>query len=920
MNSVTQKVEKLRSIASSLGLQGESVEAIIQMLGYALHTSEVEHVAYTQEASLERATEVNSKIQHCVNMMYSVYRGQNPRVIMTFSPQKRFTFNPGDLVAKASTFSAYYLGYWDEESSEFIESGITLYPGGESYFKTIICVISQYEVQDTWKISSDNLFYHTVQKSRDRQFAKLSSDYTLFISDTQEGEYTQLKTTRRFSEHERLNYFMDLTLPGFGVNIYYPRIYEDLVNRRSEYSDKWIKIKIHETLNLDDINPGDLGGLMISGSIPVATPEDVIKSFETTDTRSINSSGLIYIKESGYDSMESIHYLANKNRYSGSYLATNSDLSFLLSESFPNKIRQTDGVICRFDEGVNDIVLYYIPTNASLEITNSEKNRFIGEQGAYYVTKNIDIRRATRYNAKITLNLDLYAINNLNDEIDSLLQKYQYKFGVDLGNPENQTPDYLEIKSLVSKIDEVKYISGMDITYTDINGEEIKYEDLSGATDKDFVSYDSRYLTFLMVDGGNISWDGYGDLQYSTNNGLSWSTLTNRTSTPQFNAGTEVLVKSDMQVNGEIGRFEVSGTFDVYGNIMSLLYLDSYKDKTSLKDDEDGTTFESLFEDCKTLRNAENLVLPAITLSPRCYYSMFDSCSNLISVPKLPAIILEEDCYSEMFCGCSSLKKVPDLPAKYLAPGCYWGMFEDCTSIVSGPALPATDLKDNCYNGMFWGCTSLVAAPSLPSKVMAYSCYKNMFNSCTSLVNAPALPSMNLEASCYHGMFEGCTSITLAPELPATTIKKSCYSHMFSDCTSLKKAPVLPSENLMSGCYEYMFSNCSSLSYIKAMFIDTNYSATSNWVTGVSKSGVFIKNIYTSWDIDEYEFGNSMIPMDWECRSESYSASESEYKETGTITSSSSSSESISTSGKSSKSQVKPYYHVITCEINSTMS
>lgn len=920
MNSVTQKVEKLRSIASSLGLQGESVEAIIQMLGYALHTSEVEHVAYTQEASLERATEVNSKIQHCVNMMYSVYRGQNPRVIMTFSPQKRFTFNPGDLVAKASTFSAYYLGYWDEESSEFIESGITLYPGGERYFKTIICVISQYEVQDTWKISSDNLFYHTVQKSRDRQFAKLSSDYTLFISDTQEGEYTQLKTTRRFSEHERLNYFMDLTLPGFGVNIYYPRIYEDLVNRRSEYSDKWIKIKIHETLNLDDINPGDLGGLMISGSIPVATPEDVIKSFETTDTRSINSSGLIYIKESGYDSMESIHYLANKNRYSGSYLATNSDLSFLLSESFPNKIRQTDGVICRFDEGVNDIVLYYIPTNASLEITNSEKNRFIGEQGAYYVTKNIDIRRATRYNAKITLNLDLYAINNLSDEIDSLLQKYQYKFGVDLGNPENQTPDYLEIKSLVSKIDEVKYISGMDITYTDINGVEINYEELSGATDKDFVSYDSRYLTFLMVDGGSISWDGYGDLYYSINNGLSWSTLTNRTSTTHFEAGTEVLVKSDMQVDGEIGRFEVSGTFDVYGNIMSLLYMDSYKDKTSLKDDEDGTTFESLFEDCKTLRNAENLILPATTLSPRCYYSMFDNCSNLISAPKLPAIIMEEDCYSEMFCGCSSLKKVPDLPAKYLAPGCYWGMFEDCTSIISGPALPATDLKDNCYNGMFWGCTSLVAAPSLPSKVMDYSCYKNMFNSCTSLVNAPALPSMNLEASCYHGMFEGCTSITIAPELPATTIKKSCYSHMFSDCTSLKKAPVLPSENLMSGCYEYMFSNCSSLSYIKAMFIDTNYSATSNWVTGVSKSGVFIKNIYTSWDIDEYEFGNSMIPMDWECRSESYSASESEYKETGTITSSSSSSESISTSGKSSKSQVKPYYHVITCEINSTMS
>ena len=917
MNSVTQKVEKLRSIASSLGLQGESVEAIIQMLGYALHTSEVEHIAYTQEASLERATEVNSKIQHCVNMMYSVFRGSNPRVIITFSPQKRFTFNPGDLVAKTSTFSAYYLGYWDDVEGEFIESGITIYPGGLSYTKTILCVLSQYELTDTWKIDTGNLFYHTVQKARDRQFAKLSSDFVLFISDTQDGEYTQLRTTRRFSEHERQGYFFDLTLPGFGINIYYPNKYEELINRRSEYSDKWLKIKVQEEMSLSDINPGDLENLVISGSVPVEIPEDVLKAFDSEDRISHADKGLLYIYESGHDSMESIHYLANKNRYSGSYLATNSDLSFLLAETFPNKIRQTDGVICKFDEGSNDIVLYYIPTNASLEITGSEKNRFIGEQSAYYVTKNIDIRRAPRYNAKITLNLDLYAINNLSEEIDEILKRYQYKFGVDLGNEENQTPDYLEIKSLVSKIDEVKYISGMDITYTNTDGEEISYEELTGQADNETVDYASKYLTFTMIEDGNISWEGYGDIYYSTNNGVLWRTLTSRTSTTDFSAGTEVLIKSDMLVEGEIGRFTVSGTFDISGNIMSLLYSDSYKGKIDLANY--GTTFENLFINCDKLRDAGNLILPAMSLSSRCYFSMFDGCSSLVNPPKLVAKIMNDYCYSEMFCGCTSLKKAPDLNSKYLARRCYCGMFEKCTSLVSAPALPATDLKEGCYSGMFWGCEALTSAPSLPSKVMAQDCYRNMFTGCSSLVNAPALPATNLEFRCYSGMFEDCSSLRVAPELPATILRKQCYLEMFMGCTSLVKSPVLPATELVYGCYESMFYNCTSLSYVKALFAEFN-DGTINWLLGVSNKGLFIKN--SSLKVDD-SFGPSSIPKDWDINVGTYNPAESEYEETGTVTSSGSSSSSGSggyTGTTSQKNKVKPYYHVISCEINSSMS
>jgi hypothetical protein len=234
--------------------------------------------------------------------------------------------------------------------------------------------------------------------------------------------------------------------------------------------------------------------------------------------------------------------------------------------------------------------------------------------------------------------------------------------------------------------------------------------------------------------------------------------------------------------------------------------------------------------------------------------------------------------------------------------------------------LPATELKEDCYSGMFWGCESLTAAPSLPSKVMSPGCYRNMFNRCISLVNAPALPSMNLEYRCYSDMFRDCTSLRIAPELPATTLKKSCYLYMFSGCTSLVKSPVLPAQIVLNKSNESMFSGCSSLSYVKAMLLEFTGDGTTNWLSGVSEKGLFIKN--SSLKTDD-SFGPSSIPKDWDINVGTYNPAESEYEETGTVTPSGSSSSSGSvgyTGTTSQKNKVKPYYHVISCEINSSMS
>ena len=96
MNSKQDYINIYRKIATGLDLYGDSAELLIQLLAESTYISEVEHVVYMQEASLEKSTLLNSKIQHCMENMYSVFRGSCPRVILRFTPTKYFDLKPFD--------------------------------------------------------------------------------------------------------------------------------------------------------------------------------------------------------------------------------------------------------------------------------------------------------------------------------------------------------------------------------------------------------------------------------------------------------------------------------------------------------------------------------------------------------------------------------------------------------------------------------------------------------------------------------------------------------------------------------------------------------------------------------------------------------------------------------------------------------
>ena len=362
---------------------------------------------------------------------------------------------------------------------------------------------------------------------------------------------------------------------------------------------------------------------------------------------------------------------------------------------------------------------------------------------------------------------------------------------------------------------------------------------------KEIVDYTTEYLTFNILSAGTINWTASNTaitktIDYKLNDN-EWTPITSNTgsSAPSITVNTG----DKIQFRGNNAQYTTSysdynsfsgstASFEVEGNIMSLIYGDDFKNKLTISS---AYTFTGLFRDCTKLVSAENLVLPATTLVDCCYFYMFYNCASLTTAPKeLPATTLANSCYAYMFDSCKSLTTAPVLPATTLANGCYDNMFAGCSSLTTAPELPATTLADSCYNSMFTGCRSLTTAPELPATTLASSCYDNMFRNCSSLTTAPALPATTLADGCYSAMFNGCRSLTTAPELPATTLAQNCYSYMFGDCRSLN--------------------------YIKCLATDISASdCTSNWVYNVASTGTFVKNPkMTSWGT-----GDSGIPNGW---------------------------------------------------------
>lgn len=286
-----------------------------------------------------------------------------------------------------------------------------------------------------------------------------------------------------------------------------------------------------------------------------------------------------------------------------------------------------------------------------------------------------------------------------------------------------------------------------------IMGLNIQYADIKQLG----AQLDNLYLTFDIISGGTIFLSGVTSanigviretVMYLRDTDNDWQVLPRQTGIT-VNAGEKIFFKATGRANSTyLSTFEgTTAYYNVYGNIMSLLYGDNFVGQT---DNAKQGMFLDLFKGTNVV-SAAGLVLPATELHNECYENMFVNCTSLVSAPSV-------------------------LPATSLTYSCYAGMFYGCTSLVNAPVILGTALQPRCCEMMFRGCTSLVNAPALPATDMQYGdyCYMEMFSGCTSLVNAPELlGTQNLQQYCYTFMFAGCSSLSylkcLAPRTAAQT-------------------------------------------------------------------------------------------------------------------------------------------------------
>jgi hypothetical protein len=239
----------------------------------------------------------------------------------------------------------------------------------------------------------------------------------------------------------------------------------------------------------------------------------------------------------------------------------------------------------------------------------------------------------------------------------------------------------------------------------------------NGWTVEDYIDYSKKYLTFIAKEDGYFKFHATSKtnrISYSIDNGVNWFKQTSNDTTIEVHSGDKVMWQGSMVPEYIAGSGSFSGTtasFDVEGNVMSLIYGNNFNNQKSLSGK--NYAFSYLFYTNTKVVNAENLVLPATTLSTQCYASMFQGCTSLTTAPQLPATTMTDSCYTSMFQGCTSLAQAPQLPATTLATSCYNGMFSYCTNLnyikmlatdvsasmcllnwVSGVAATGTFVKD----------------------------------------------------------------------------------------------------------------------------------------------------------------------------------------------------------------------------------
>jgi len=532
MKTIQDYIDRYSTVAKNLGYKGDGVDVLIQLLANASYISEVENISYVTEASLEKATLLNSKIQHCVDNMYSVFRGSCPRVVLNIKPTKYIALNPYDLIISSNNFNVYYLGYFTEKPDEDKEET----PGqGEETDKGVINEITdtsgnviditngtettpdegEDEEGDDSSTTSDISGVWVYNRTFYCDPALTDKDTQViigFIAPKRTGENLTIDTTigetntyyvdcpvnnlsddmyikigneivprtRIFAEHilntggkKRI---FDLTLPSFGSRLYLANFYKDAQGRDSravEGIDTNTKVfaQYFGYSTLDEYNEPELKRIQLRGAELMPFSEEFLRANCLTQL----NTGICYIDATPRDGLNTIHYKANRDRYVSSIIRSNSDIGVVLEECYPEIVR-TGGTNYLFvassaESRNSSVTIFYIPKVDEIYLTSDQIRKFAEDYRAYYIiTSTITVTPGEKYYAYFNIDLELFQSLS-SDNFDQTIGEDILK--VSYGEKFNVKFDestLKEIESLISKLSNVKKISSLSVTFTDSSG------------------------------------------------------------------------------------------------------------------------------------------------------------------------------------------------------------------------------------------------------------------------------------------------------------------------------------------------------------------------------------------------------------------------------------------------------------------
>ena len=206
--------------------------------------------------------------------------------------------------------------------------------------------------------------------------------------------------------------------------------------------------------------------------------------------------------------------------------------------------------------------------------------------------------------------------------------------------------------------------------------------------------YTKEYFTIELLQSGKIT-NGYlgHSIDYSANDGETWTIMRENEETPIYDAGQKILMRSTSPMVEETNEnfgFTVNAPFNVSGNILSLNYGENFTEHTTF-DGWANWICGGLFANSQVV-SAENLILPAPSMSSH-YQAMFSGCTQLIAAPRLTGTTLQQKCST-----------APELPALSIPNSAYTEMFSGCTSLNYIKAMftttPSTRYTQNWVSGV----------------------------------------------------------------------------------------------------------------------------------------------------------------------------------------------------------------------------